>query len=220
MATQLTTLAAYVDTEVAAIKAKTDNLPVDPADASDIGSTMTIITNSLSSLSTAVTTLATYVDTEVAAIKAKTDNLPADPASQDAVLDAIAGIDITVENAVINTATINPVFIDDDKSWRFEAADQLDAANTLYEINGFEGLLQMDFTRPLSGGTIAIPTIVSVTPSTGLALSNPEIDADTQRKMIVTGAATAAGTYTVVLQIESTDQQTYIRRGDIIIEAP
>lgn len=34
--TSVDTLATYVDTEVAAIKAKTDNLPADPADASDI----------------------------------------------------------------------------------------------------------------------------------------------------------------------------------------
>lgn len=43
------------------IKAKTDNLPTDPADASDIAA--------------ALATLAGYVDTEVAAIKAKTDQL-------------------------------------------------------------------------------------------------------------------------------------------------
>ena len=34
--TQLTAIDDYLDTEVAAIKAKTDNLPADPADASDI----------------------------------------------------------------------------------------------------------------------------------------------------------------------------------------
>ena len=32
----LATIAAYIDTEVAAIKAKTDNLPADPADQSDL----------------------------------------------------------------------------------------------------------------------------------------------------------------------------------------
>lgn len=65
---QLTTLAGYVDTEVAAIKAKTDNLPTDPADASDIAASFVSIASTLS-------TLASYVDTEVAAIKAKTDSL-------------------------------------------------------------------------------------------------------------------------------------------------
>jgi len=44
----------YVDTEVAAIKAKTDNLPADPADDSDIDSQLA--------------TIAGYIDTEVADI--------------------------------------------------------------------------------------------------------------------------------------------------------
>jgi hypothetical protein len=65
------TLATYVDTEVAAIKAKTDNLPSDPADASDISASFVTVNNTLA-------TIAGYVDTEVAAIKAKTDLIPAD----------------------------------------------------------------------------------------------------------------------------------------------
>lgn len=59
--TILDTLTTYVDTEVAAIKAKTDNLPSDPADASDIVS-------SFGSISSTLTTIATYIDTEVASI--------------------------------------------------------------------------------------------------------------------------------------------------------
>jgi hypothetical protein len=41
--TQLSTIAGYIDTEVAAIKAKTDNLPSDPADASDIAAAFTAL---------------------------------------------------------------------------------------------------------------------------------------------------------------------------------
>lgn len=72
------TIDDFLDTEVAAIKAKTDNLPADPADASDIAASFTAI-------STTLTTIANYIDTEVAAIKAKTDNLPASPATEDSV---------------------------------------------------------------------------------------------------------------------------------------
>lgn len=72
--TSLDTVDDFLDTEVAAIKAKTDNLPSDPADASDIAASFTSIASTL-------TTIATYIDTEVAAIKAKTDNLPAAPAA-------------------------------------------------------------------------------------------------------------------------------------------
>ena len=50
------------DDEIDAIKAKTDNLPADPADDSDID--------------TQLAAIAGYIDTEIAAIKAVTDNLP------------------------------------------------------------------------------------------------------------------------------------------------
>lgn len=73
-ASNLATVAGYLDTEIAAIKAKTDNLPADPADASDIASSFSTVNSTLS-------TIAGYIDTEVAAIKAKTDNLPAAPAA-------------------------------------------------------------------------------------------------------------------------------------------
>lgn len=72
--TQLTAIDDYLDTEVAAIKAKTDNLPIDPADASDIA-------GSFSTVNTTLSMIAGYLDTEIAAIKAKTDNLPAAPAA-------------------------------------------------------------------------------------------------------------------------------------------
>ena len=53
--------------DIDSIGAKTDNLPSDPADDSDIDAQLS--------------TIAGYLDTEIAAIKAKTDNLPASPAA-------------------------------------------------------------------------------------------------------------------------------------------
>jgi hypothetical protein len=69
-----------------AIKAKTDNLPADPADDSDIDSQLAAIA---AYVDTEVAAILAAVDTEVAAIKAKTDNLPSDPADQSAVEAAI-----------------------------------------------------------------------------------------------------------------------------------
>lgn len=66
--TSVDTVDDFLDTEVAAIKAKTDNLPSDPADASDIAS-------AFSTVNTALTTIDDFLDTEIAAIKAKTDSL-------------------------------------------------------------------------------------------------------------------------------------------------
>lgn len=87
--TSLDTVDDFLDTEVAAIKAKTDNLPTDPADASDIASSFSTVNSTLA-------TIATYIDTEVAAIKAKTDNLPADPADQSAVEAAITAAQVVL----------------------------------------------------------------------------------------------------------------------------
>ena len=50
------------------VKAKTDNLPADPADASDIA-------NSFNNINTKIDTVNAAVDTEIPAIKAKTDQL-------------------------------------------------------------------------------------------------------------------------------------------------
>lgn len=66
--TQLSTIDDFLDTEIAAIKAKTDNLPSDPADASDIAA-------SFSTVNTKLDTIDDFIDTEVSAIKAKTDQL-------------------------------------------------------------------------------------------------------------------------------------------------
>ena len=98
-AASLATVAGYVDTEVAAIKAKTDNLPADPADASDIAAAFGTVNSTLA-------TIAGYVDTEVAAIKAKTDLIPASPAATGDIPSAAAIADAVHDEAVEGTVTL------------------------------------------------------------------------------------------------------------------
>ena len=81
-----------LDLLIDAIKAKTDNLPSDPADDSDID--------------TQLAAIAGYLDTEIAAIKAKTDNLPASPAA--------VGSAMTLATAAITAAVIATGAIDAD----------------------------------------------------------------------------------------------------------
>lgn len=64
---------AAVKSDTGAIKTKTDNLPTDPADASDIAAAFGTVNSTLA-------TIVGHIDTEIADIKAKTDNLPSDPA--------------------------------------------------------------------------------------------------------------------------------------------
>lgn len=122
---------------LAAVKAKTDNLPTDPADASDI-------TSSFSSIASALTTTASYIDTEVAAIKAKTDNLPASPASEatlssiDTKLGTPAGASMSADIAAVkadtaatllDTGTDGVVVASDSKSGYALSSTGLDAVS-------------------------------------------------------------------------------------------
>ncbi len=72
LATALGTADDAILTQVALVKAKTDLIPSDPADASDIAAAFSTVNGTLA-------TMAAY--TEVAAIKAKTDLIPAAPAA-------------------------------------------------------------------------------------------------------------------------------------------
>ncbi len=84
------TIDDFLDTEIAAIKAKTDNLPVDPADASDIAASFTTVNTKLD-------TIDDFLDTEIAAIKASTDNLPSDPADASVIAGLISGLDTKLD---------------------------------------------------------------------------------------------------------------------------
>ena len=64
----LTVIAGYLDTEIAAIKAKTDNLPSDPASASTLAASFVTVNTKLDAIDD-------YVDSEVAAIKTVTDRI-------------------------------------------------------------------------------------------------------------------------------------------------
>jgi hypothetical protein len=111
LATQasVNTIDDFLDTEIADIKAKTDNLPTDPADQSAVEAAITAAT---SPLATAVNlaTVAGYLDTEIAAILADTNELQTDWANGgrlDLILDARSSqtsVDDLPTNAELATA--------------------------------------------------------------------------------------------------------------------
>ena len=105
-----------LDLLIDAIKAKTDNLPADPADDSDIDAQLAAIKAETALIveDTATTipaTLATIegkidtADTVVDAIKAKTDNLPTDPADDSDIDTAIAAVKTVVDAILVDTGT-------------------------------------------------------------------------------------------------------------------
>lgn len=107
--TSLNTVDDFLDTEIAAIKAKTDNLPTDPADASDVAAAITVATSGLATAAN-LATVAGYLDTEIAAILADTNELQTDWANGgrlDLILDARASqtsVDDVPTNAELATA--------------------------------------------------------------------------------------------------------------------
>jgi hypothetical protein len=116
---------AAIDTVVDAIKAKTDNLPADPADDSDIDTQLVAIAGYLD---TEIAAILAAVDTEVAAIKAKTDNLPADPADQSAVEAAISAAHATTDGKIDTIDGIVDSILVDTGTTLDGKADQIVAA--------------------------------------------------------------------------------------------
>ena len=110
-----------VASDVTAIKAKTDNLPVDPADASDI-------LGYYNSLSSALTTIIGYLDTEVAAILAKTNNLPSDPADQSLVEAAITSAQSALTSLINTVDTVVDAIKVKTDQLGFTNANKVDAA--------------------------------------------------------------------------------------------
>jgi hypothetical protein len=68
------------ETKIDAVKAKTDNLPTDPADQSAVEAAITAATSPLATAAN-LATVAGYLDTEIAAIKSQTDLLTTFPAN-------------------------------------------------------------------------------------------------------------------------------------------
>lgn len=101
-AAALATVDDFLDTEIAAIKAKTDNLPAAPAAVGDIPTVAAIADGVWDEAVAGHVAAGTFgktdadilaaVDTEIAAIKAKTDNLPADPADASDIAASFAAL--------------------------------------------------------------------------------------------------------------------------------
>jgi hypothetical protein len=88
--TSLDAVDDFLDTEIAAIKAKTDNLPADPADASDIAAAFAVTNGKVDAVDDLLDTEVAAIKTVVDAVKAKTDSLTFTVAGQvDANIQAV-----------------------------------------------------------------------------------------------------------------------------------
>ncbi len=196
--TSVDTIDDFLDTEVAAIKAKTDNLPSDPADASDIAASFTTVNTKLD-------TIDDFLDTEIAAIKAKTDNLPSDPADASDIASSFSTVNTkldTIDDFLdTEVATIKGV------TDKLDTALELDGAVYRYTTNALEQAPTGGVTPPtvaeiadeVQTRTIAAVTLVNGLAANTVTASALAADAVTE---IQSGLATSAALATTQTSID------------------
>lgn len=101
------TLTSYVDTEIAAIKAKTDNLPSDPADQSLVEAAITAATSPLATPAQVNAQVLDVLTTDTFA------ELSAPPAATSSLKDKITWLFMYARNKVTQTALARTLYRDD-----------------------------------------------------------------------------------------------------------
>jgi ActR/RegA family two-component response regulator len=183
----------FIDTEVAAIKAKTDNLPADPADASDIAAAFTTVNTKLD-------TIDDFLDTEVAAIKAKTDNLPADPADASDIAAAFTTVNtkldtiddfLDTEVAAIKAKTDN---LPSDPADASEVAAILTKVTNIETLAGTTGVVVAGASKTGYALSAAGLDSISTTAPSGVASNFREMIVQTWRRWFKKTELDTAGT--------------------------
>jgi hypothetical protein len=166
-AAALSTVAGYVDTEVAAIKAKTDNLPSDPADASDIAAAVSSLqshgdsswstatgfsTLDAAGIRTAVGLASANLDTQLGALPTAAENR----AEMDSNSTQLAAI--VADTGEIGTAGAGLTALGDTR------LDYLDAAVSTR-------LADADYTAPANASVAAIKAVTDLLPDAGALTS-------------------------------------------------
>jgi hypothetical protein len=217
--TQLAAIDDYLDTEVAAILADTNELQTDWAN----GGRLDLILDARAS-QTSVDTIDDYIDTEVAAIKAKTDNLPASPAAvgdipsaatiADAVWDeAIAGhAGAGSTGAALSAATASTAAAVADAVWDEALSGHLSSGSTGEALNA-AGAAGDPWTTSLPGaygagsaGYIIGTNIDATVSSRATQTSVDAIDDYVDTEVAAIKAKTDQLTFTTANKIDATIQ--------------
>lgn len=122
----------------------------------------------------------------------------------------------------VSGGTISPVNVDKKHTWTFKSTNTTTAPEILKEFIPFGGIVAMDFSgrmpprSSISSISSAIFTNIAGTEPT---VSNSAVSADkTQAHVTIDSSAATAGTYTLNVTIVTTDSQTFVGKGRIIIE--
>lgn len=121
-------------------------------------------------------------------------------------------------------AAVSPFNAAQNHTWRFDNRNQVTASNNVVEAVGSSNfLVSMDFSGVLSPlhsiqsvSGVDIGTIVGETKPT---VTSSARSADQKKVNIILNAASATdATYTVTVTITTTDSQTFVRKGRLILQ--
>ena len=121
---------------------------------------------------------------------------------------------------------VSAFLVDEDHSWGFQSRSQTTSPQLITEIRGtggFNGLVAMDFTVPMpANASISSVGTVGVADETGKTeptLSAASLSPDKKKVHVpVNATAATAGTYTISVTITTTDSQTFMRKGRLVLE--
>jgi len=226
--TQLGAIDDYLDTEVAAIKAKTDNLPSDPADQSAVEAAITAAQVAIIAEVDANETKIDIIDGVVDAIKLKTDNLPAAPAAvgdiptTGEIADTVWGAQV-IDNQTFGSfgAKVNEIHDDIQGLNDLSAAEAADAVwDEALSGHATAGSTGEALSNASAGGTP--PTVGAIADavwdealgghvgagSTGKALSDIKAITDTltSPSITVTSPVAAGGDVSMIAGYDYTDE--------------
>ena len=218
-------------TAVAAIKIKTDFLPSATAGAAggvfiagaNAATTANITGDITGNLSGSVGSVTGNVGGMTGTVNTFDELI----SSADTLDTLYAGSDLEADIAAISSgASVSAFLVDEDHTWIFQSRSQTTSPQLVTELrgtDGFNGLVAMDFTVPMPANAV-ISTIgtVSVADESGKTeptLSAASLSPDKKKVHIPVNATSAtAGTYTISVTITTTDSQTFMRKGRLVLQ--
>jgi hypothetical protein len=114
------------------------------------------------------------------------------------------------------------IFIDRDHTWGFDNNSQTTAPNLCYAVIGDIVRMAFDFTEPMAAD-VAIESITSVAVAdiggaTEPTIGTPAKSYDRKKaEFDVTCTSATANTYTLTATIVTTDSQTLVRKGRLVV---
>jgi hypothetical protein len=112
--------------------------------------------------------------------------------------------------------------VDADHTWTFQTPSQLTAPNYVYESIGFSGLVQMDFSEPMTAGdslaSITSATVTDIAANTEPTVSTTALSSDkTGAVLTLATAGASANTYTFTVTVSTTNGETIVRKAKLVL---